>query len=163
MYESKEIRFIDSHYTELFRIPDGGYITVTRPDGEQRIQECKYIDPTHCEIGKQIFHICQFAERMEDIGAKVEPEPNPQVVEGYRVLARVPVNNQVFALAHNPKAPQPYVTWQRHKNNDYYCNGHYFSEKPDAEFDLVRRVYAERTDTPYRPPTEKKNKDRSDR
>lgn len=163
MSNTREIRFIDPHYNELFRIPDGGYITVTRPDGEQRIHQCQYMDETHVSVSGQCLHICQFAERMEDIGAKVEPEPNPQVIEGYRILARVPVKSQVFALAHNPQAPQPFVTWQRHKNNDYFCNGHYYSDKSDAEADLVRRVYAERTDTPYRPPAEKKNKERGDR
>lgn len=31
--DNKEIRFIDSHYNELFRIPDGGQIMITTPDG----------------------------------------------------------------------------------------------------------------------------------
>lgn len=33
----QDIRFIDSHYKELFRLPDGGQITVIGGDGEKRI------------------------------------------------------------------------------------------------------------------------------
>ena len=70
------IRFIDSHYNELFRIPDGGKIRITYPDGERREETCRYIDPYHVEIGHgsmNLFHICEFAERMEGNGAQIAP------------------------------------------------------------------------------------------
>ena len=70
------IRFIDSRYNELFRIPDGGKIRITYPDGDFREEVCRFIDPYHVEIGfgsMNLFHICEFAERMEREGAKVEP------------------------------------------------------------------------------------------
>ncbi len=35
----KGIRFIDPHYKELFRIPDGGKIVITEPGGNRREQE----------------------------------------------------------------------------------------------------------------------------
>ena len=38
MDEKKEIRFITPNYDELFRIPDGGSIVVTRPEGEEYIR-----------------------------------------------------------------------------------------------------------------------------
>jgi len=41
MSGNKEIRFITPDYKELFRIPDGGSIVVTRPEGEQYIGICK--------------------------------------------------------------------------------------------------------------------------
>mgnify|MGYP000950819496 FL=1 len=58
------IRFIDPNYKELFRIPDGGKIIITSS-----------------WIGNNIFHICEFAERMEQNGATYEPKPTePQTV-----------------------------------------------------------------------------------
>ncbi len=70
------IRFIDSGYNNRFRIPDGGKIRITYPDGDCREEFCRYIDPYHVEIGygsMNLFHICEFAERMESCGATVEP------------------------------------------------------------------------------------------
>ncbi len=70
------IRFIDSNYRDLFRIPDGGAIFIQYPDGEKKRETCRYIDADHVEIGidkLNLFHICEFAERMERCGAKVEP------------------------------------------------------------------------------------------
>lgn len=74
------IRFIDSSYNELFRIPDGGKIRITYPDGDRREESCRYIDPYHVEVGSgsmNLFHICEFAERMEECGARIEPLDTP--------------------------------------------------------------------------------------
>lgn len=67
------IRFIDSNYNTLFKIPDGGTIKITYPNGDVAIQGARYIDDYHTEICSTIYHICEFAERMESKGAKVEP------------------------------------------------------------------------------------------
>ena len=72
----KGIRFIDSNYNTLFRIPDGGKIRVTYKDGEKREFVCRYIDEYHLEVGFgscNLFHICEFAERQENIGAIYAP------------------------------------------------------------------------------------------
>lgn len=75
----KEIRFIDSGYRELFRIPDGSNINIIRSDGEKLTRQCKYIDDYHFEMGEvgsnygNVYHICQFAEIMERNGNKYEP------------------------------------------------------------------------------------------
>ena len=61
--EGKDIRFIDSHYHDLFRIPDGGCIQIHYPD-ETVVKPCKFIDQYHTQIGYNVFHICQFAEVM---------------------------------------------------------------------------------------------------
>ena len=37
------IRFIDSSYNDLFRIPDGGKIRITYPDGDRREETCRYV------------------------------------------------------------------------------------------------------------------------
>lgn len=71
--ENKEIRFIDSHYNELFRIPDGCQITIHYPDGHKENRVCQYIDDYHTYINGVCFHICQFAEIMERNGNKYSP------------------------------------------------------------------------------------------
>lgn len=78
----KGIRFIDSHYKELFRIPDGGKIRVTSAWGEKSEHTCRYIDEYHTEVGNNLYHICEFAECMEKNGATYEPIPaEPQAVK----------------------------------------------------------------------------------
>lgn len=69
----KGIRFIDSHYNEQFRIPDGGQIKITRSDGSISVRVCRYIDDYHVYIGSQVFHICEFAELTQKNGDKVSP------------------------------------------------------------------------------------------
>ena len=68
------IRFIDSHYNELFRIKDGERIVVTSSWGEKCEHTCRYIDDYHCEVGNNLFHICEFAERMDQNKANYEPK-----------------------------------------------------------------------------------------
>jgi len=72
--DGKDIRFIDSHYKDLFRIPDGGCIQIHYPD-ETVVKPCKFIDEYHTQIGTNVFHICQFAEIMERNGASYMAEP----------------------------------------------------------------------------------------
>ena len=76
--DGKDIRFIDSHYKDLFRIPDGGCIQIHYPD-ETVVKPCKFIDEYHTQIGTNVFHICQFAEIMERNGASYMAEPSSQV------------------------------------------------------------------------------------
>lgn len=71
--EQKEIRFIDSKYNELFRIPDGSYITLTYPNGDISIKPCNYIDDYHTVIDNKMFHICGWCEQMERNGIKFAP------------------------------------------------------------------------------------------
>ena len=70
--QSKDIRFITSEYRELFRVPDGGYITITLENSEQLIRKCKYQGSHHVEVGNNVYHICQFAEIMEQNGNTYE-------------------------------------------------------------------------------------------
>lgn len=69
------IRFIDSNYQELFRIPDGGKITLVYDNGEINTRTCRFIDECHTEVGNNLYHICEFAERMERNGSVYAPEP----------------------------------------------------------------------------------------
>ena len=69
----KGIRFITPDYKEVFRIPDGDRIRMTLPSGEKLEQTCRYIDETHLEVGNNLYHVCEFAERMQHNGVKTIP------------------------------------------------------------------------------------------
>lgn len=152
-----EIRFIDPNYNDLFRIPDGGYIAVTRSMGEvypntqeESIRRCRYIDECHVEIDGRCFHICQFAELQASIGATIRPESAPEMVANYRITHCITVGEIMFKLGHNPAAVQPYATWKSSKQdpaqNDW---GHYWSHRSDAWSDFLCRANAERSGIPY--------------
>ena len=80
MDANSTIQFIDSDYRELFRIPDGGSIKITYPPGDGRgtiTRACKAHGSHHFQTlgsGGDTYHICQFAEIMERLGAKYELE-----------------------------------------------------------------------------------------
>ena len=73
-----DVRFIDPQYNELFRVPDGGVVQMTYPDGHQRSEKVEYLDDYHMKIGSTVQHICEFAERMARSRGIVEPEPLTQ-------------------------------------------------------------------------------------
>ncbi len=69
----KGIRFINSNYKTLFNIPDGDTIQITLDNGESYTRICRYVDEYHFQTVHGIeekyvnqFHICQFAELMEN-------------------------------------------------------------------------------------------------
>lgn len=65
----KGIRFITPNYEEKFRIADGDKVRIITKGGERRDMTCRYIDDYHLETGsyrgENLYHICEFAERME--------------------------------------------------------------------------------------------------
>ncbi len=71
------IRFIDPQYKELFRIPDGDKIRIFTGGGETRDRICRFIDDTHFETSggytSALYHICEFAERLEKSHGTVIP------------------------------------------------------------------------------------------
>ena len=69
----KGVRFITPNYKEIFRIPDGDEILIHYPEGDIRHRTVRYIDDYHAQIGDNLYHICEFAERMQQAGAKVIP------------------------------------------------------------------------------------------
>ena len=52
--DGKEIRFIDSHYKDLFHIPDGSCVQIHYPD-EMVVKPCTFIDEYHTQIG---YNLC---------------------------------------------------------------------------------------------------------
>ncbi len=150
MSETKEIRFIDPHYNELFRIQDGGRIVVTRPDGEQWVGECKYLDECHVAVNGECYHICQFAEIQQRIGATYMPEQEPEMVGDYRIIARTFTGNKIFKMGHCADAVQPYATWQCDQSDPAHCYwGHYWTDKSTARRDFFLRADSERTGRAY--------------
>lgn len=63
------IRFVDYCGGDLFRLQDGDKIVVT----EDIEYKCRFIDETHVEVGRDIYHINEFAEKMHDNGAVYRP------------------------------------------------------------------------------------------
>jgi hypothetical protein len=146
----RNIRFITSDYKELFTIPDGGYINITRNDGEIITRQCSFVDECHVRVGSETFHIAQLADRMERAGNDCEPCPEPEIVHGYVIINRMPVGDKVYVMAHNPNAVQPFVTWQGYKEkSNGYDYGHYWSNRSDALSDYAKRAESERTGVPY--------------
>ena len=85
----KGIRFIDPHYKELFRIPDGGQIRILREGCAPIDRTCRYIDDCHVEVGNgwdSLFHICQFAEQMERCHNEVIPLTPPLLQKPRRLF-----------------------------------------------------------------------------
>ena len=72
------IRFINSSYDTLFRIPDGGTVEVNFPD-RRFTAKCEYLDDYHTKVGDTVFHICEFAELLERQNGTVRPEPEAEL------------------------------------------------------------------------------------
>ena len=70
------ISFLDVHYEERFRLPDGGRMRVTYANDDRQDFVCRYVDDYHFEMGTgsdTCCHINQFAEKMAQCGCLVEP------------------------------------------------------------------------------------------
>ena len=76
----KDIRLINSHYDDLYRIPDGGVVQVDYPDGRSFTARLEHLDDYHFDMGGlgNVLHICQFAEVMERNHADFYPEIQTQ-------------------------------------------------------------------------------------
>ena len=69
----KGIRFITPDYVEKFRIRDGDQVRLTYRDGTNADRVCRYIDDYHVEVGNNLYHICEFAERTQQSETTVIP------------------------------------------------------------------------------------------
>lgn len=93
----KGIRFITPKYKEKFRISDGEKIRITFSDGEVKDRVCRYIDDSHVEVGDDLYHICEFAERMEQCGATFIPLRSDLPEVCYSIL---PSTGDVIIIKH---------------------------------------------------------------
>ena len=71
---------------EKFIIPDGDKIRIALSDGEQLDRTCRYINENYLEVGSNLYHICEFAERMEQGGCTYAPMEPPLPPMCYSVL-----------------------------------------------------------------------------
>lgn len=76
--EKNEICFIDSNFNELFRVPDGGQIIITYPNGAKQRATCKYISEQYMGIDGRCYHNRQWAELMENSGRTYAPAGTPE-------------------------------------------------------------------------------------
>ena len=154
------IRFIDSGYRELFKIPDGGSIRITYPPGDERepvTRACKFLDETHFETlgrGGDIYHICQFAEIMERIGARYEPEiqlRNAEIVpfapgeEKYCTYNRENGNTCVGHISgeFGQQGDRFFSSWYNHKTKS---EADWNDVTPEFQTELYSAMYALRQD-----------------
>lgn len=85
------IRFIDTRYNDLFTLQDGGLITEMRLDGTTNTYQCYYLDDYHTKIGRNVFHIHEYAKHMEAIGARYFPtQPKEKDVMDYYEIYQIP-------------------------------------------------------------------------
>lgn len=82
IFKEQKIRFIDSSYNDLFDIPDNSPILVKYSDNRgTKAITCHYLDDYHFYTDNhRTFHICEFAELMEKIGATYMPFPEKRIV-----------------------------------------------------------------------------------
>lgn len=94
------IRFITPHYQTLFRLEDGEKVRIRHSDGKSNDYTCRYIDQTHCEVGSNLYHICEFAEIMEGCGNVVVPLRSslPE-----RCYATLPSNGRLIVITKGEK------------------------------------------------------------
>ena len=59
---------------------------MTDRDGKTESYLCRYIDNYHTEVGRNLFHICEFAERMEQGGCTYAPMEPPLPPMCYSIL-----------------------------------------------------------------------------
>lgn len=67
-------------------IDDEDKIRITLSTDETMDRICRYIDDYHVEVGKSLYHICQFAELMEQNGNMVIPLRSSLPEQCYSVL-----------------------------------------------------------------------------
>ncbi len=102
------IRFITPGYKELFRIPDGDHIRIFTGGGETRDRTCRVIDETHFETSggysSALYHICEFAERLEQTHGSVIPLRSSLPVQCFSVL---PSSGELILLTRGEKGYSP--------------------------------------------------------
>ena len=102
------IRFITIGYQEIFRIPDGDMIRIFTGRGDTRDRTCRFIDESHFETSggysSTVYHICEFAERLEKNHGSVIPLRSSLPVQCFSVL---PSSGELILLTRGEKGYAP--------------------------------------------------------
>ena len=79
-----DVRIINSHYDDLYRIPNHGVVQVDRSDGSSYSARVEHLDDYHFDLGEygNVYHIAQFGEMMERSGSTAYPEIQTQDEQG---------------------------------------------------------------------------------
>ena len=136
----KQIRFIDTCGNTLFLLPDGGSIIITAISGELNIKTCRYVTSDIAEIGGTERCLSAFAEECQRTGAAIEPEPMPETYQGYRIIRKMPVPDNIIALGRDMDNFWRYVTLERSQVRDNYDYPNYHTEGWKAHEDFIKRV-----------------------
>ena len=110
------IRFITPDYKDKFRIADGEQVRIYHSDGSFDDRTCRYVDDCHLEVGSNLFHICEFAERMERSGCTVIPKASVLPVTCF---AQHPETGEVILLT---KGEQGYQKTADYPGSDHMKN-----------------------------------------
>jgi len=111
-------------------------------DGQQARFERHQVLGRVKEIPKWARDQIDFFQAIRELSAPAPAET--EKVGGYTITERVQVGKTLFVLGENPKAPSPYVTWQRCDGRQGYDLGHYLTDRNKAINDLRRRANNER-------------------
>ena len=145
-YEKETIMVMDTHYyltnVHEFEPDESSYLLrfenpleVVADAWEQRCEDISDMSFALEEVlGKK--------DALRDYALAQEENP-AEVIRGYEIReSNVFSTDRGFALAVNPEAVQPFVTWQFTEDNgnrEYYW-GHYFTKEQDATADYAARV-----------------------
>ncbi len=79
-----DVRLINSHYDDLYRVPNHGVILVDRSDGSSYTARVEHLDDYHFDLGEygNVYHIAQFGEMIERSGSTAYPEIQTQDEQG---------------------------------------------------------------------------------
>ena len=79
-----DVRLINSHYDDLYRVPNHGVIQVDRSDGNSYTARVEHLDDYHFDLGEygNVYHIAQFGEMIERTGSTAYPEIQTQDEQG---------------------------------------------------------------------------------
>jgi hypothetical protein len=103
------IRFTDGDGKEFLSVPDGGFITITKKNGNQIICKCLAGNDTSFRLNHRLGteeDLSYFADFMRNGGTVeycAEPEefcPDTNRHERYTIIERRPVGDKVFALGY---------------------------------------------------------------
>lgn len=134
------IEFVTSDGQKLLEVPEDGYIKLRLSSNETITRQVKRVNDRYVIVGDRMDSIKDFADFMVRNCDDWAYEPHPETVQGYVITDKTEIGKQVVVMAHNPKAPNPYVTWQGHAGREGYDWGHYKNDPQRAREDYAQRV-----------------------